>query len=171
MTTGYEELTEAQWRTVVVDLARNYGWRAYYVEQSTREIQTRTRGRIRVRNVNMGGQGYPDLTLVRGRDRRLIFAELKREPAHGRTTRSASGARVITTGEQNEWLTDLRRVADGVEDVVGERDGLLIDMHGLDNGDQAALRAELARENHASPRLEVYVWKPSDYNDVERILR
>jgi hypothetical protein len=136
----YEDLTETQWRGVVVDLARNYGWRAFYVEQSTREIQTARRGRVRVRNINVGGQGFPDLVMVRGRDRRLIFAELKREK---RPTRGAhSGGSHPITGEQNEWLTDLNRVADGAAQGSG----------------------------FPAP-IEVFVWRPSDYNDVERILR
>jgi hypothetical protein len=100
-------MTEAQWRSVVLDLALLCGWRAYCVENTTREIVRRSGARIRVRNVNAMGVGFPDLVLVRRRDARLIFAELKRD---------RTGHEHRLTPEQNAWLDDLRAVADHLDE-------------------------------------------------------
>lgn len=100
-------MTENEFYRQVVDLANALGWRVYHVEQSARKV-TRRDGRSQwVRNVNNTGKGYPDLTLVRRKDARLIFAELKRDVG----PRGGKGS-VMTTPEQQEWLADLSAVRD-----------------------------------------------------------
>lgn len=140
--------TESQWRAQVNDLALMYGWRVYFVLNSTRVIDTRTRGRIRVSNVNPSGVGFPDMVLVRGRDRRLIFAELKRDrgPRGG-----GEHEHVEPTVEQRAWLADLEAVA------------ALCDV--------AARAAFEQRTASQPPPLEVHVWRPSEIDAVTEILR
>jgi len=58
----YDEL-EKDFQKRVVRFARDNGWRVYSVPDSRRATLT----------------GYPDLTMYRVEDDRLIFAELKRE--------------------------------------------------------------------------------------------
>lgn len=77
MPTGLR-LTEKAFAQQIVDLARALGWREYRTWLSMRSPK-----------------GFPDLVLVRARDRRLVFAELKTD----------TGA---TTPEQDAWLEDLR---------------------------------------------------------------
>jgi hypothetical protein len=90
-------MTEAQWQTVVLDLARTLGWMTYHTHDSRRS-----------------NPGFPDLVLVRDR---VIFAELKTE-------------RGKLTDDQWSWLATLRAAG-----------------------------------------AEMWVWRPSDYPSVERILR
>ena len=71
--------------------------------------------------------GWPDLVLVRPRDRRLIFAELK-----------ADGAKV--TPDQERVLEVLQSLTFGT---------LTLDW----------------------PRIQVFVWNPSDWPEIERVLR
>jgi hypothetical protein len=92
-------LTEKQWQSLVIDLARLRGWRIYHTNDSRRSEP-----------------GFPDLCLVRRG--RLAFAELKTETGK------------ITTA-QHEWLADFS----------------------------------------ACPGLLVYVWRPSDWPEVQRVLR
>lgn len=98
-------LSEKDWRNTVVDLAERLGWRCFYVDQSTRYSEAAGR---RVRNINVRGQGFPDLVLVRGRDARLVFAELKRDlgPRGG-----GEDQHVNPTDEQKAWLADLEAAA------------------------------------------------------------
>lgn len=96
--------TEAQWAAQVEDLALIGGWRTYRVTNSTREIVRRSGARIRVRNVNSSGVGFPDIVAVNAKRRRLLFIELKRGKRKG-------GGTYTTTLEQNDWLDDLREVA------------------------------------------------------------
>lgn len=55
-------LTEKDFQRQVVELAKILGWRVYHPFLS-----------------KWSERGFPDLTMVRPRDRRLIFAELKRD--------------------------------------------------------------------------------------------
>lgn len=95
------EMTEAQWRRTIVDLATTLNWKCYCVENSTREIRRRSGAVVRVRNVNTGGVGFPDLVMARRG--RLIFAELKRGK------RRAGGAWQVTD-EQRAWMAELTTV-------------------------------------------------------------
>lgn len=149
----YSQLTESQWRDTIVSLAETYGWRVFFVENSTREItRKRTGARVRVRNINRSGAGFPDLVLVRGRDRRLIFAELKRDagPRGGGT--KAGSHRVETSPEQEAWLADLRAVAGAV------------------TYDESLDHLPLQRRIGGTP-ISVEVWRPSEYDRIERMLR
>jgi hypothetical protein len=92
-------MSEAEWQRTVTDYATLRGWRWFHDNDSRRNKA-----------------GLPDLLLVR--DRRLVFAELKREKVVG------------LRREQEAWIRAL----------------------------------------NVTP-AEVYVWRPSSWNDVERILR
>jgi len=92
--------TEAQWAAQVEDLALISGWRTYRVTNSTREIVRRSGARVRVRNVNASGVGFPDMVMVHARRRLLLFIELKRDKQRGHHHG--------VTEEQNAWLEDLR---------------------------------------------------------------
>lgn len=72
-------LTEAVFQQQVTDLAELYGWEWVHLRPARTEAGWRTpvSGTL--------GAGWPDLVLVRGRDRRVIFAELKSQ--RGRPTR------------------------------------------------------------------------------------
>lgn len=84
------------------------------------------------------GKGFPDLVLVRARDRRLIFAELKRDGEYP----TPDQARVLTLLSSVEQLpvAPLRPV--GVRSVRSD-----------------------------APRIEVYIWRPADWPEIEAILR
>lgn len=66
-------ITEADFLNQVMELAALYGWSTAHFRpaQTARGWRTPVQGTL--------GKGWPDLTLVRVRDRRLIFAELKSE--------------------------------------------------------------------------------------------
>ena len=97
------EQTEAAWAAQVEDLALLSGFRVYRVTNSTREIVRRTGARVRVRNVNASGVGFPDMVLVHARRKLLLFVELKRDKQRGHHHG--------VTPEQQVWLDDLRAVA------------------------------------------------------------
>jgi len=94
--------TEREFQTRVTDLARINGWSVYSVPDSRRATLS----------------GYPDLTMWRTTDRRIIFAELKREKG---------------------------RISPAQEIILGE------------------LRA--------LGKVEVYLWKPSDWPEILGTLR
>jgi len=104
--------TEAQWAGQVEDLALIGGWRTYRVTNSTREIVRRSGARIRVRNVNASGVGFPDLVMVHAPRHLLLFVELKRGRRKG-------GGTYNVTPEQNDWLDDLREVATIANATIG----------------------------------------------------
>lgn len=138
---AYGDLTEAQWQDVVVELAETFGWRCFYVRSSTREITRKRTGEVkRVRNINDRGQGYPDVTMVRRRDRRLLFVECKRDLGPQGGTGGQHGRALKP--EQEEWRADLL----------------------------AAARKNDICADPAHAGFEVYVWRPADYDDVVRIL-
>lgn len=76
-------LSEARWQSQVIALAAYLGWRVYHTHDSRRSAA-----------------GYPDLTMVHPRKRRLVMAELKKDGEE-------------PTPEQRLWIEDLR--AAGVE--------------------------------------------------------
>lgn len=133
-------MTEAQWRNTVVDLASWLGWRAYFTVNATREIDSKTRGRIRVSSVNPAGVGFPDLVLVRRG--RVVFAELKRDPEPGHHH--------PITPEQEVWLYELRLVERNCSDDVDTQ----MRMGGATSPQPFA----------------VYVWRPSDIERVKEAL-
>jgi hypothetical protein len=59
------------------------------------------------------GKGWPDLTLVRIRDRRLVFAELKRDGAKATADQAAVLAALGTAAECHVWRpADLEAIAE-----------------------------------------------------------
>lgn len=83
-------------------------------------------------------KGWPDLVLVRARDRRLIFAELKAEAGR-------------LSDEQYRVLDLLRTLV--FEGKIYHGDDAFTDLAGM------------------VPRIEVYVWRPSDLETIAEILR
>lgn len=79
--------------------------------------------------------GWPDLTLVRLKDRRLIFAELK-------TDKKTS----VTSPRQDQVLQLLR-------------DALAFD-----------LPARIRVDGLLVPQVQVFVWRPSQWAEIERVL-
>lgn len=84
-------MTERQLQDAVIECARLLGW----IVAHFRPAQT---GRGWRTPVQADGAGFPDLVLVRARDGRLVFAELKR----------AGGS---TRPNQQRWLHALGRTA------------------------------------------------------------
>lgn len=81
-------ITEAQLQRAVIDLARTLGWGV--TQSAAKTIAARAAqyglppepldGLIFHPRYSLGSEpGWPDLTLIRRRDRRLVFAELKSE--------------------------------------------------------------------------------------------
>ena len=105
-------LTEKDFQRQVVELAKILGWRVYHPFLS-----------------KWSERGFPDLTMVRARDRRLLFAELKREKG-------------VVSEAQREWI-----------DLLGA----------LDIGHD--------RPHADDVSVEVFVWRPSDWDEIERVLR
>jgi hypothetical protein len=88
-------------------------------------------------------KGWPDLTLAKGM--RLIVAELKAEKGK-------------TTPEQDAWLAWWREFADAVA-IAAQGTSDLVHVYTGERPD-----AKLA------PRIEVYVWRPTDLEDAYRVL-
>lgn len=107
-------LTEKAFQQQVVALAKILGWRVYHPFLS-----------------KWSERGFPDLTMVRARDRRIVFAELKAEK--GRVSEA-----------QAEWQELLEAVAYGDE---------------MDTWDPNR------------PHVDMYVWRPSDWDAIEKALR
>jgi len=104
-------MSEAAWAAQVEDLALLSGFRVYRVTNSTREIVRRSGARVRVRNVNASGVGFPDMVLVHARRKLLLFVELKRGKQRGHHHG--------VTEAQDAWLTDLRAVAEVAGASIG----------------------------------------------------
>lgn len=137
---------EEQLARQILDLAALTGWRVFRVENSTRVIRRPGGAHVRVRNVNAQGVGYPDLTLVHAKRRRLIFVELKRDlgPRGGAQHNDSA-----TSPEQQVWLADLEAVAAAVApDPVTLPPGAPI----------------------GPGAVTVHVWRPSDWPEIERTL-
>lgn len=87
-----DQVSETAFADQVMDLARLLGWRSLHIRPA------RTKHGW-VTPVAGDGKGWPDLTLVRARDRRIVFAELKRE----------IGGEI--SPEQSAWLEALAGIA------------------------------------------------------------
>ena len=116
MTVAAPKLTEAQFQAQVTQLAELLGWEWMWV----RPMRTKY-GEWRTGTSGTMAKGWPDLCLVRPRDHRLIFAELKRDG-------------MSPTPEQQTVL-------------------------------------EMLHDTLADERTSVHVWHPSDWEQIERILR
>lgn len=82
------DVNEGEFQRVVIDLARGLGWgitvsaqKAIAAEAAAYNVaESELDGLIFHPRYSLGSEsGWPDLTLIRRRDRRLIFAELKAE--------------------------------------------------------------------------------------------
>jgi len=78
-------LSEADFQRQVTDLATALGWSWAHF----RALQNR-RGMWQVPVEGPLGVGWPDLVLLRVRDRRLVFAELKRELGQATASQAAT---------------------------------------------------------------------------------
>lgn len=87
------------------------------------------------------GKGFPDLVLVRGP--RLLFVELK-------TDRTGSKL----SPEQQQWVADLEAVANALAGPVSRGMATREGLPGI-----------------VTPALEVYVWRPSDWDRALAVLR
>lgn len=114
-------ITEAEFTDQLLELAAIYGWETLHLRHAF------SRGTYRVATQGTLGKGWPDLVLVRARDRRLIFAELKRD-----------GGKL--TDDQAHVL------------------GILGELAGPDRG---ALETQ----------VEVFTWRPSDFDAIQEALR
>lgn len=107
----------------VTDLAELRGWAWLHVRPG------RTADSWRTPVSGPLGKGWPDLVLVREHDRRLIFAELKRDSMH-------------LTPEQQAVMATL-----------------------------GSLAAEPQLHSLAVPLVNVFTWRPSDWDEIEAVLR
>lgn len=94
--------------------------------------------------------GFPDLVMVRGS--RLLFAECKPETVRRR-------ARVADVMARPAWL----QIPDVTDQQAVWLDALL----------EVAIAAKVARGmiGDGAPRIEVAVWRPSDWEEIEEALR
>lgn len=134
------ELLEGAWQTQVVGAARVYGWTRIYHAPNGGAPQKN--GRRVVGGQIPEGRGFPDLLLIRGP--RLVVAELKTEKG-----RMGPG--------QPEWLEAFRELGRVIDDYVAL-------------GFDGAGGRELDVENGGPPAVEAYVWRPSDWETVQRVL-
>lgn len=114
-------MTEMEFQRQVTDLATIFGWSWAHFRpaQTAKGWRTPVSGPL--------GKGFPDLILVRERDRRLIFAELKADKGR-------------LTDEQAAVLS-----------ALGE----------LEGPDRGPLETQ----------VQVVVWRPVDFDAIERVLR
>lgn len=121
--------SERQFQQQVTELAELRGWEWVHFRpaQTAKGWRTPVSGPL--------GKGWVDLVLVRERDRRLIFAEVKTD--RGRL--SADQQRVV------DLMTKLRETV-----AYTEAGGIQVRM---------------------GQRIEVYVWHPSDFDEIEQALR
>ena len=104
------EITEAEFTAQIIDLAHLLGWLVAHFRQGMTKHGWRT-------PVSGDGMGFPDLVLVSVGQRRVIYAELKRESGR-------------LSAKQEDWLEHLQRCG-----------------------------------------CEVYVWRPSQFEEITEILR
>lgn len=143
-------ISEADLQREVISLARSLGYgvtlsarKAMLAEVEQYGVEAPPLdGLIYHPRYSLGSEpGWPDLTLIRRADRRLVFAELKAE----RGVLSARQAEVLDLLRCLEVDVDhlSRRFAGAIRIAAG----LDVNVHGL---------AQLL------PRIEVVVWRPSD---------
>lgn len=146
-------LAERDFSRLVTDLAEQLGWSwAHW-----RALQNR-RGIWQVPVEGPLGAGWPDLTLLRARDRRLIFVELKKElelPSIRQSevllalmelTYPNCSCGAETGKPLEDWQLFGSQVVDGVRHDPGCR---------LTGGGRRT----------TDPRISTFVWRPSDLRD------
>lgn len=127
---------EYQLQSQVAQLAAMLGWE----HVAFRVAFTKGRG-WRTPGTGTMAKGWPDMTLVRARDRRLIFAELKSD--------------VTKPSPDQDRVLDVLRALELPPEQRDALDDTMADMRLPDR----------------LPSIEVYVWRPRDFDQIERILR
>jgi hypothetical protein len=136
------DVTERELQVAAIALARSLGWGTSLSARKALLVQVEE---LRVEAPPLDGlvfhpkwsigsePGWPDLTLIRARDRRLVFAELKTEK--GRIhPRQAEVLELLASLAINGWHWEAP-LAEQLEE------------RGMDDG---------------GTRIEVYIWRPSD---------
>jgi len=155
------EMSEAELQREIVDLMVAGGWHIRTSDRKSIEEQADALGVeafpdglpglvFHPRVMYRSEPGWPDLTGIRRRDRRLLFAELKKES--GKET------------QRQRQVLDLLRCLETEPVVVVGRPG-----------EARAVSAIVSaiRDQQRSPRIEVHVWRPSDLESgaIAEILR
>lgn len=147
-------MTERDLQRHVVKLARDLGWgvtqsqaKAIATEAAQFGVPTPPLdGLVFHPQYSLGSEpGWPDLTLVRRRDQRLIFAELKTEKGRLSDRQEQVLELLASFAANRVWWT---------EDLT-TRDW----------------NANRAASWQPSPLIEVWVWRPSDLIDITEDLR
>lgn len=99
--------------------------------------------------------GFPDWTLVRGP--RLVFAELKK-------TSAAPRVRLDEIANRPEWLRD--------RSITNDQASWLMALRAVQDATVCAstAAARWAALTAPLPSVEVYVWTPADWPEIERVL-
>lgn len=148
-------MTEREFQRWVIDQARSFGWG---VTLSARKVMLAEAAGYGVEAPPLDGlvfhpqyslgsePGWPDLTLIRRRDRRLIFAELKSQKGQ-------------LSPRQAEVLGLLRE--------------LELEPSGLVRGEAQRPNPSESRMRMLGdlPRIEVHVWRPEDLQAIAETLR
>lgn len=147
------DVNERDFQAVVIDLARGLGWgitrpaqqRLAEEAEQYHVAEPELDGLVFHPRYSLGSEpGWPDLTLIRRRDRRLIFAELKAEK--GRLS------------HRQEQVIDLLRCIEGDRVLCG-------------NGPhQRGADGLEVRSACCWPWVQVFVWRPSDLDKIREEL-
>jgi hypothetical protein len=137
-----------QFRAKVMELVHRGGWSCGYKDEDVLPGLVYHAASA----MHQAEKGWPDLTLVRRRDRRLIFAELKGE------ARELSARQAAVLDLLRCLVVDVTELPDDLPPMK-----LRSYMDGVCDGmDKSAARA---------PRIEVFVWRPSQLADIAEVLR
>jgi len=147
-------MTERDLQRNVIQLARDLGWGV--TQSAAKRIATEASqfgvpvppldGLIFHPHYSLGSEpGWPDLTLIRRRDHRLIFAELKTEKGRLSERQEQVLELLSSIATNRAWWDDDRSVAHW--------------------------NANRAVAFEPSPLVEVWVWRPSDLPDIAEDLR
>lgn len=147
-------MTERDLQRNVVQLARDLGWGVSQAAATKVAAEAESYGQpvppldglVFHPRYSMGSEpGWPDLTLIRRRDQRLIFAELKTEKGRLHPRQEAVLELLSVFAANRSWWDDDLSVADW-------------------NANRAAAWSP-------TPLLEVWVWRPSDLGAIAEDLR
>lgn len=135
-------MTELEFQNQVTELAEIYGWSWVHFRpaQTAKGWRTPVSGPL--------GAGWPDLVLIRERDRRLIFAELKRDGG-------------TLSAQQHDALVTLARLQENDSNYC--TCGLVI---GKEFAHKTGCRYTRRRRG-----IEVHVWYPASFDAIAEILQ
>ena len=138
-------LSESAWQSQVMGLLTFYGWRAHHApDNKPVAVQTAEglkRARGRAGLTSVGDKGFPDVVATR----RILGYGRELVVAELKTDTGRMGP------GQEEWLAAWRELAAGIG-VLEKRLG------------------DLGYWDDAAPAVGVYVWRPRDREEVERVL-